>query len=255
MLRPKEGFEFRQPGAKRVELDQHPNGRCDDQQQPHGERPRREQPADLGVQPVQQRLRIEAAKTQRQRIAETFQPLTPLRRLPLLKQHVRLAGSVRHDQSFAMQQRAERLQLAMPQLARRKLPLECRLNLVGRSPAVQLLQHKKLFGPQMIVTQRQRIFDAQIGPPAKRLDKDDQVGTLDQRQRAGGGGCRRTGHGNWRRRHARKTTRMISAASGGSQVFGRQEVRLFRKRGLSGSRRQIAGIPRAAPFCVWPEGG
>ena len=134
-------------------------------------------------QPIQQRLRIGAAKADRQDVRPCRQPTLLAASGGTFQQLFALTGGVGEDQTTLMQSPQEGLDLFERESKGSKAFLEAGLDLGEAGAAVEHFQDRVLFFAQVEIIQRHRVFDKPIALPPVVLRHDRQVGPAPQEER------------------------------------------------------------------------
>ncbi len=191
--------ELGQLRAEHVELDRHQRQR---RQAPTGRqsahRHGREEPADVGVEPVQQPLGIEALEADAEDVADGAEEFLAAALVAAFAELAALAGHVGHHQPAAVQHAQELLQLLQRDLLRRELGLEPLLDLVQAGLAVEHLQDGVFLLLEAEVVQAHRVLHHPVAAAQVVLPPGGKVRPLADAELPGGTGQQAVGEGDHR---------------------------------------------------------
>ena len=198
---------------KHVELHRDQQHGGQPQQQGRDQGRQREAPADLGIQPVEHRLGIDAAEANRQQVGQPAAPFLPGPLAAAEPELTPLAGRVGEDQPALVQHPDELLQLLDADFLRAELGLEPPLELVEAGPAIQPAEQRVFLLLEAEVLQGNRVLHDPIGPPVVAMPLEGQVGPGAEQQPPRGAGGERVGDGHHRAAPRERDYRASGGAS------------------------------------------
>ena len=154
---------------------------------------RREEPADLGIEPVEEPFRVEALEADAEDVGQGADEFLAAAFAAALEQLLALAAHGGDHQPAAVQHAQELLQLVQGDLLRGELVLEPVLDLVQAGVAVEPLQDGVFLFLEAEVVQPHRVLDDPVGAAQVVVPPRAEVGPLADRQLAGRNwraGCR-----------------------------------------------------------------